>query len=232
MTILLGRLMRFLNYEFSETVRSELKERYGYEELERIPQTRHNYSFRTSEGTIVKYFTNFSLVELDLTIFHLLHGNLSVPTAVERAEAEVEFREKFPEINTPEIVNIEDRVIEGEEIEGENLIDAVEKGEIDPYEMGKEIGDIISKIEDKNYLFWDITPEDFMVKERLWLTDAEWFSEGSSSAHRTIIKGGFYASSKKLGPEDKKKLRKGYEDKMGDFTSFQKIYGFIAYYLF
>lgn len=233
MTLLLGGLKRFLNRELSGRVEEDLRKSYGFEELERIPGTRHNYSFSTGDGRVVKYFTDLSVIELELTLMNLLHGRLSRPGAEKRAVSEERFRERFPEVNTSTVLEREGRVLVEEELDGITLDDAVRSGEADPRESGRRIGEVIRKVESEGCVLWDIGPTDFIYSNgEFYLTDVEWFSERPSKIHGWFIRGNFLGSSRTLPEKERKRMVEGFREEAGEISPGTRLFGIISYYLF
>lgn len=209
-----------------------MKDNFRKTDLDRVPGTRCNYTFKTGEDTVIKYFASFPLLEPFMTLAHLAQGDLSIPTARERARAEEEFRDNFSDINTPDILRREGRILEEELIEGKTLFEAVEKDEVSAKKLGQDIGSIVSKIESQDILVWDITLADFIHSEgEIWLTDVEWFHHGNSSIHRKIIKSNVYTDSKSMSREDQKRILEGMEGELGSLTLVEKFYGELSYYL-
>lgn len=221
---------RLVNYEMSGVVKAKLENEKDFSNLSRVSGTRHNYTFVTGNGDILKYYTNLSPLEVFLAILNFLSLEFLVQTAETRLKSEIKFRNSFDGIKTPEVLDSEDRYMLEEKVEGVNLETKLLEKNIDPYRVGLKIGRIVRLVREEECSIWDIKPEDFIESGgELYLTDAEWFLDEKIIFHDALIKANFISSSRKFPDGISEELKKGFREELGDFTLIEFILSKIIY---
>lgn len=174
-----------------------------------------NQVYETSEGTIIKVFSNHFIETPIFALTDLLHGKINYPSKKERMQKEKDSK-KFLKSNdyaAPAVLNEYSNALEMEKISGESLRTRLQDLDSEQtFQIGLKIGELIAELHSKDFSIGDATFENFYLSEdRIYSIDHEYSSLNSDfiDKERDIIHVISDAIEEK--PDTYRKFREGFE---------------------
>lgn len=181
-----------------------------------------NDVFLTDKDTVVKKFSRFSVPSVVISIAYTFTGHIRFFTRSNRIESERKVRKIDQDsLNFPDIISSDERFMEFEYIEGTTFKQKAQDPE-NCRDIGKELGEILSDLENKNLFLIDYFLDNFIETDRgLYHIDPEYAGFENSRGNELMDVLSILLTLKLLPMKNYRQALKGFESVRGKTSLFE-----------
>lgn len=171
----------------------------------------------TEDNTVVKRFCKRPKMAYLQMIGRLPAGDIKLQDQISRIENEKIFRNQISgmDVNVPDIIRIEEHLVEFELVEGEDLNTYLNQASAhQAFEAGERVGEFLRQLHNSDAAITDLRINNFMVKDdsSLAFVDAEYFSPNSTEWEKKMDVITLISSAKQVKPKSYSAFAEGFQE--------------------